>query len=188
MLTKETQVYRQIVTLDDGARVLLRMLVPDDRQALLDLYATASAEDRDCMRHDVRDPEVINTWIEALDYERVLPLVAVAGYRIVGNATLHFKEGPDQHRGEVRIFLARDLRRRGLGTHMLQVLIEFARRRNLYLLEVEIRADQGSALRAVQALGFKALCTLPDYFLKPNGELADVVLLLMPLRGKNGEF
>ena len=38
MVVKEDLIFRQVLTLRDGARVLLRPLVPDDRQALLDFF------------------------------------------------------------------------------------------------------------------------------------------------------
>ncbi len=70
--------YRRLVTLGDGARVLLRLLTAADRQALLDLYAPTTADDARYMRHDVRNPKLVESWIDEMDYDRVLPLVAVA--------------------------------------------------------------------------------------------------------------
>ena len=75
MNTKQELVYRQLVTLPDGGRLLLRPLTPEDRQALIDLFAPTSAEDRRYMRHKVSDPEVVGGWVDELDYDKVLPLV-----------------------------------------------------------------------------------------------------------------
>ena len=42
MVTQQELTYRQLITLRDGARVLLRPLTTDDRQALIDLFTPVS--------------------------------------------------------------------------------------------------------------------------------------------------
>ena len=118
MVTKEDLFFRQVITLRDGARVLLRPLVPDDRQALVDFFVPVPMEERRYMRHNINDPLVVASWAENPNYEHVFPLVAVIGDRIVGNGTLHFGEGHSLHRAEMRIFLAKDFRRRGLAINL----------------------------------------------------------------------
>jgi RimJ/RimL family protein N-acetyltransferase len=188
MVTKEDLIYRQVFTLKDGARILLRPLIPDDRQALLDLYAPVSVDDLRYMRDNVRDSQLINDWIDHLDYAKVFPLVAVFGSRIVGSATLHFNAGPERHRAEVRIFLSKDFRRRGVGSRLLQGLIELAKRHNLHLLEVEIVSDQHHIIRSFQSLGFETRCIYEDYFMLPDGDLRDVAHLILKLRESEEQF
>jgi len=188
MITKQELVYRQLVTLPDGGRVLLRPLTLEDRQALIDLFAPTSADDQRYMRHNVGDPEVVGRWVDELDYDKVLPLVAVISDRIVGNATLHFFEGPARHRAEVRIFLAKEIRRRGVGSRMLQALIELAKRRSIYMIEAQIISDQTSVIKSFQKLGFDLKCVLDDYFILPDGELKDVAHLILRLRDFGGDF
>jgi RimJ/RimL family protein N-acetyltransferase len=188
MITKEEVAYRQLVTLPDGTRVLFRPLTADDRQALIALFSNVSAEDLRYMRHKVTDPKLVGKWVDELDYNRVLPLVAVIGENIVGNATLHFGEGPARHRAEVRIFLAKEIRRRGVGTRMLQALIDLARRRNIFMIEAQIINDQTTTIKAFQKLGFEMKCVLEDYFILPDGELRDVAHLILRLRDSGGEF
>ena len=188
MVTQQELIFRQLLTLQDGTRVLLRPLATDDRKWLADLYAAATFEERRYMHYEVRDPKVVAAWVEHLDHSKVMHLVAVVGDRIVGNATLIFGHGPERHRAQVFIFLAKDFRRRGLGNRMLQALIEIARRRNLYLLEAQIIHDQTSFIKAFQSLGFEAKCTLEDYFMPPDGELWNVVLMILRLRSPNEEF
>jgi len=188
MNLKSDLLYRQIITLSDGGRVLLRPLTADDRQNLVDLYATLNAEDLRLLRHNVSDPLVIHAWVDNLDYEQVLPVLALVGEQVVGNATLHFHHGPARHRAEVRIFLSKEFRRRGLGSRMLQALIDLAKRRNLYLLEAEILADQTNVIKAFKNLGFEQKCTLDDYFMLPDGEFRDAIHLILKLRETGGEF
>jgi L-amino acid N-acyltransferase YncA len=180
--------YRRLVTLGDGARVLLRLLTAADRQALLDLYAPTTADDARYMRHDVRSPKLVESWIDELDYDRVLPLVAVVGERIVGNTTLHFGTGPTRHLAEIHIFLAKDFRRRGLGVQMVQTHIELARRRGLHFIHGQIVTDQASVIKAFQQMGFQIKCTLDNFFMMPDGDLRDTVLVVFKLMPERNEF
>jgi L-amino acid N-acyltransferase YncA len=188
MIDRQDLIYRQVVTLRDGARVLLRPLIHEDRQALIDLFAPISGEDKRHFRTDVSDPEVVGAWVDNLDYERVLPLVAVIGDRIVGDATVHFNKGPMRHIAEVRIFLAKDFRHRGLGGRLLQALIDIAKRRSLYILEVEIVSDQTHIIKAFQNAGFELKCVFEDYFMLPDGELRDLAHLILRLRTEDDQF
>ncbi|MGA2111947.1 MAG: GNAT family N-acetyltransferase [Anaerolineales bacterium] len=188
MNNQQELIFRQLLTLRDGARVLLRPLVPEDKQALLNLFSTVTSEERRSMRTDVRNPSLVEGWVDSIDYNTVLPLVAVVGERIVGDATLRFGHGPARHRAEVRIFLAKDFRTRGLGNRMLQALIEIAKKRDLLILEAEILQDQPSFIKAFQTQGFQTEAMLQDYFMAPDGEMCAVVKMILRLRTPNDEF
>jgi len=188
MLPKEIKNYRNLILLKDGAKVLLRALTADDEGELLDLFARASSRDIRFIRDDVKNPDVIKEWCQDVDYKKVLPLIAITQNTIVGLASLHYKKGPERHIGEVRIYLAREYRRRGLGTRMLQTLIELARRQGLYFLEAEVVASQNKVVKAFQNLDFKLCCTFEDYFMLPTGETQDVIRLILNLNPIGDEF
>ena len=188
MEQNEIKIFRQIVTLRDGVNVLLRTLAPEDAQKLADLYAPATEEDMRYLQDDVKDPKVVQMWCEDLNYDNSLPLIALVQDRIVGQATLHYRKGPERHIAEVRIFLSKDFRKRGLGTKMLQTLIELARKQNLYLIVAKVVANQIKVVKAFQNLGFANLCTFEDYFMLPDGDVLDVVFLVLYLRPKVDEF
>lgn len=180
--------YRNLVTLPDGTRALLRPLVTSDRDALVEMFARASEEDRRYLRDDVTDRELVASWAENLNYSKVFPLVAVVHDRLVGDATLHFRKGPHRHQGEVRIYLAQEVRRRGLGTYMLRALIDIARNVGLHQLVAEIVTDQGPVIKAFQELGFERQCAIADYFMMPDGDTRDAVLMILHLVRHRGEF
>ena len=188
MATKEDLIYRQIVTMRDGARVLLRPLMPTDRQALLDFFLPVSIEERRYMRHNVNDSQLIASWTENLDYDRIFPLVATVGERIVGEATLHFNDGPARHRAEIRIFLAKDFKRRGLGTKLIQSLIDIARKRSIHLVEAQVVTDHVEVIKALHKVGFETAAVFEEYFMLPDGEIRDVACLMLRLRKVEDEF
>lgn len=187
-MSEQITKYRKLVTLPDGVRVLLRALQPGDREALVELFAHASEEDRRYLVDDVTNRELVAGWADNLDYNKVFPLVAMVHDQLVGDATLHFRRGAHRHQGELRIYLAREVRRRGLGTQMLQALIDIARSTGLHQLIAEVVTDQGPVIKAFRELGFNQTCILPDYFMLPDGSTRDVALMLMPLVEHRGEF
>jgi L-amino acid N-acyltransferase YncA len=177
-----------MVTLKDGAYVLLRPMNSADEKHLLEFYSAVSEDDMRYFRHYAKDPEIIHTWCEQLDYGKVLPLLAFVKDHVVGSASLHFFEGPKRHVGEVRMFLAKDFRKRGLGMKMIKALIELSRKLGMGILQAEVIAEQTKVVKAFELLGFKSQTTLDDYFLFPDGDSRDVVFMTLSLRAKTDEF
>jgi L-amino acid N-acyltransferase YncA len=188
MQPEQIKNFREIVTLRDSANVLLRLMTAEDEKGLIEMFAPVSEEDLCYLRDNVRDPAVIEGWCRKMDYSKVLPLLALIKDRVVGQATLHFRKGPRRHIGEVRIYLTKDFRQRGLGTKMLKTLIELARKQDLHILVAEIVTEQTQVIKAFQNLGFGLGCAFEDFFMFPDGDLRDTVLLILPLRPKSYEF
>lgn len=188
MLPEQIKNFREMATLKDGAYILIRPMVADDQQRLMEYYSSVSDDDMRYFHHYVKDPAVIQNWCENLNYSQVLPVLALVKDRIVGSASLHFGEGPKRHVAEVRLFLAKDYRKRGLGMKMIRVLIDLARKHGLSILLAEVIAEQTKIVKAFEALGFKSQATLDDYFIFPDGETCDIVLMTMCLRSKTDEF
>ncbi len=180
--------YRKVKTLSGGSRLLLRPLAQEDKQGLVDLFARASKEDLEYFRDDAGDPVVVESWVDNLNLERVFPLVAVVDDKIVGDATLHFRERYHRHLAWMRIFLDRAYRRQGIGTLMLRSLIEIARRVGLQQLYTEVVTNQGRAIKAFQALGFQQEVTLSDYFITSSRETLDMAVLVLRLVERSGKF
>lgn len=188
MMPEQLRNFRDIVTLADGARILFRPMTKGDQSFLYELYSSISDEDLRYFRHNVKDQNVLKDWIEELDYNKTIPLLAFVKDHPVGNATLHFGEGPRRHIGEIRIYLTRDFRKRGLGLKMLKAIIDIGHKQGLHILIAEVIADNIKLIKAFEMIGFKQQCTLDNYFMFPDGECIDVKLMLMSLKSKLDEY
>jgi RimJ/RimL family protein N-acetyltransferase len=159
-----------------------------DQDLLTGLYSAINGDDLRYFRHNVKDPKILKEWVKKLDYIKVIPLIAVIKDFPVGNATLHFGEGPRRHIGEIRIFLKKDYRKRGLGMKMLRVIIDIARKQGLHILTAEVIAENVKLIKAFELLGFKQQYPLDDFFMFPDGECIDVKMMIMQLKVKGDEY
>ena len=188
MLPEQIKNFREMITLKDGAYILIRALINDDKQRLKDFYSAVNEEDLRYFRHYLKNGSIVEDWCDQIDYSQVLPILALAKERVVGSATLHFFNGPKRHIGEVRLFLSKDFRKRGLGMKMIRALIDLARKQGLSILVAEVIADMSKVVKAFEQLGFKPQANLENFFMFPDGDVCDVVLMAMPLRSRVDEF
>lgn len=167
----------------NGEKILFRMLEKADEADLKAFFGEVSDLDADKLRHDVRDPAVIASWVNALDYRRVLPVIALNEPmdRIISVATMHFMTGVHRHVAEVRVVVGRDYRKLGLGSSMIKELIDAGNRLGIHFLKAEILAESELAIKAFRQLGFELKCTLEKYFMNRRGETRDVVLMMKRL-------
>uniref|UniRef100_A0A7C3Z092 GNAT family N-acetyltransferase n=1 Tax=Desulfobacca acetoxidans TaxID=60893 RepID=A0A7C3Z092_9BACT len=176
--------YRKFVTLQNGKRVMFRFLNEQDREELIRLFQEAPEEDIRFLKQDVKDIKLVSSWVDRINYHKVLPLVAVnlEDNRLIADATLHRGKHAAKHIGEVRIFVSRPFRNLGLGSLMLEEIINLAKKESLHWLKAEIIADHKKVVKAFRARGFEIRATLEDYFLRKDGVTHDVVLMLRPVQ------
>lgn len=174
--------YPKKVQLHDGTSVTLRPMVKEDANKLHAFFARVPREDRIFLRDDVSLREVIDAWARKLDYEKVLPLLAELGDTIVGDATLHRKRfGWTNHVGKVRLVIDKDYRGKGLGTLMIEALIENAKKVGLELLVAELMGTQAAALAAFRRLGFEKEAVFYNYVKDQAGEERNLVVMMKNL-------
>ena len=170
--------YPKEITLKDGSSVTLRPMVEDDEAGLLEFFTGLSKADRLYLRHDVSNPEVIKSWAQNVDYERVLPILAIADGKVVGDATLH--RNPFswmRHVGSIRIVVEKEFREKGLARIMAAEVFQNALAAKLEKLVAEMLADQQDARRVFSRLGFKEEAILKDHVLDADDVKHDLLIM-----------
>ena len=172
--------YRKFVTLQNGKRVMFRFLNEQDGEELIRLFQEAPDEDLRFLKQDVKDAKLVGSWVEHLNYQKVLPLVAVnlEGNQLIADATLHRGKHAAKHIGEVRVFVSRPYRNLGLGSLMLEEIINLAKKESLHWLKAEIIADHKKVVKAFRTKGFEVRATLEDYFIRKDGVTHDIIFML----------
>jgi L-amino acid N-acyltransferase YncA len=182
-------IFRKFVCLGNGTRLMLRILNGQDGKAFTQLFQEASDEDARFLREDFKDLKVVNYWLDSIDYRQVLPLVAVDlnSHRFAANANLYRGNRAARHVGEIRIFVAEAFRDLGLGSVMLDELINLAMKEDLHWLKAEVIADHKKVIRALQDKGFEIKAHLDDYFIRKDGMTHDVLLMMRPVLSEEEE-
>ena len=175
--------YPKTVGLRDGTSIVLRPMQPDDADALLAFFQELSPKDRFFLKEDVASPVVIQRWVDDMDYDRALPIIALDGDTIVADGTLHrSRANARRHIGQIRIAVADDYRNRGLGTTLLNELATIANEHGLERLLLEAVSDhEDDAIKAAEYVGFVRVGSLPGHAKDLQGHPRDIVLLEMPL-------
>lgn len=170
--------YPKTFRLKDGSSVDLRLMTRDDFSRLVKFFRELPEEDRLFLKEDVTRQEVIASWMNRLDYDSTLPILAVVGDEVVGDATLHMQShGWMRHVGEIRMVVAKDYQRKGIGTLLARELFYNAIRRGLLKIEACTMEDQIGAIRSLERLGFKQEGILRDYVLDLKGKKHNLIIL-----------
>lgn len=172
--------YRKFATLKNGKRVMFRFLNEQDRDGLIQMFQEAPEEDTRFLKQDVKDVKLINYWVDHLNYRKVLPLLAVdlEKNQIIADATLHRGKHAAKHIGEIRIFVCRAFRNLGLGSLMLEEILNLALQESLIWVKAEVLAEHKKVVKAFRAKGFEQKCILDDYFVRKDGVTHDIVLMM----------
>ena len=170
--------YPKEITLRDGSKVTMRPLVKEDERALVNFFQGLLEEDRLYLRDDVADPEVIKGWLENLDYEKVLPIVALDGDKIIADATLH-RSPSDwmKHVGHIRMSVAGSHRGRGLARVIAAEIYKQAVSTGLDKLVAEMLTVQKNAHRVFTRLGFEEEAVLKDHGVDKDGRKHDLIIM-----------
>ena len=182
--------YPKTVVVRDGTRVILRPMVAADRDMILEFFRGVPEEDRWYLKEDPTQDETIEGWIRNLNYERVLPIVAEVNGRIVADASLHRRhKGAFHFVGKVRVVVATDFRRKGLGMWMLLDLVNIAMHARLDKLVAELVADkENPAIEAFKRVGFVPEATLSDMARGTDGRNYDMVYLVKTFYPDWGDY
>ena len=187
------QDFRKEGILKDGTKVVLRPMVKEDRDKLINFFLRVSDQDRQFLRNNVRDPQVIDNWVNHIDYHKVFPLLAEVDNKIVGDVTLHMRRtGWKRHLGNVRVAVAQEFQGRGLGTLLINEITELAVEFGLEKLISEIYFNSPSAIAAFKNAGFGVKAVFEDLVKDIYGNNADMIVMVCDvearrdrLRGRN---
>ena len=174
--------YPQQAALRDGRRVLLRPFTERDVDALYDFFHRLPLEYRRFAWDNIDNRALIESWGWNIDYGKVFPILAFDGGRIVADATLHRRQGgPLRLVGRIKWMLDPEFRGVGLGTMLVNHLIDTARDRGLRHVSCMLISDlEADAVVTLQNLGFRAHVE-EGYGTDADGNQHDMTKLILRL-------
>jgi len=166
------------VALRDGSPVSLRLMVATDEARLVAFFRRLPPEDRQFLKDDVTQAEIIRGWCRDLDYHRVLPILAEREGEIIGDATLQRQPtGWMRHVGEIRVVTDPFFRRRGLASALAREIFYVALQVGLDKMVAEVVVDQIPAVKVFERLGFRQEALLAGHTLDLHGRKHDLLIL-----------
>jgi acetyltransferase len=162
--------HEQRLPLAGGDEVLVRPIQPDDAEMLQALVRGLSPESRYLRFASAITelPAPLLARLTLIDYDREMALAAVAtaadgAERIVGVSRII--TNPDQASCEFSLLVADDFAGRGLGSRLMESIIEVAREKGLAEIDGLVLAQNSGMLRLMKNLGFtvKPFAEDPDF-------------------------
>jgi RimJ/RimL family protein N-acetyltransferase len=166
--------WQRHLVLGDGWRIFVRPIRPDDEFLIRDLLGHVSKEDLRLRFFD-SIKEFSHQFIASLtdlDFTHAMAFVAIdeASSETLGVVRLHLD--PTREAGEYAILLRSDLKGRGLGWALMQLIIEYAKSEGVSRIDGQILRENSVMLKMCRELGFEVKTDAED-----RG-LCDVVLAL----------
>jgi len=181
-LAEDYSEYPKQVELNDGAWVQLRPMLIGDRHRLSRFYKDLSQRSRRYFKRDAVLEEVIDRWCRHLDYDQVLPILAVAtdgqNERVLADGTLRTdSHGSSAHVARIHWVVADDMLGRGLERHLVRELLRRAHRRGILKIQANLAVQDRQSIQLLKRLGFMKEAVLKRQAMDLRGQPHDVVVL-----------
>ena len=156
--------WQRHLVLGDGWRIFVRPIRPDDEFLIRDLLVHVTKEDLRLRFFD-SIKEFSHQFIAKLtelDYLRAMAFVAIdeANSEILGVVWLYSDSVHET--GEYAVLLRSDIKGRGLGWALMQLIIEYAKSEGLKQISGQILQENSVMLKMCRELGFKVKTDADD--------------------------
>ncbi|HYM14811.1 MAG TPA: GNAT family N-acetyltransferase [Dehalococcoidia bacterium] len=183
-MTPRTLALPRQAKLSDGSTITLRLLGRLDRENFLAFTTTRSDHDLLFLRTDITNPDVIDGWLDNIDLERIITIVAERDDTILGYGSLHMSNAPwSQHVGELRVLIDGSMRGKGLGRALTESVFAQALERGIEKMVAQMTVDQKGAIATFEELGFKAEALLIDHVRDRDGKKHDLLVYSHDVHG-----
>ncbi|MFA5365261.1 MAG: GNAT family protein [Candidatus Bathyarchaeia archaeon] len=151
-------------TTKNGLKVVLRPELSRDLELLWILFSTMSKESISCLLPPI-PRDVVETWVDNIDYDLVLPIVALVTdngkQKIIASGILRLNEHiPLRHKAELGVAVHDDYQNVGIGTAMVTHLLSIARNKGLTKVYLHVSTANERAIHVYEKAGFKKEGTL----------------------------
>jgi RimJ/RimL family protein N-acetyltransferase len=159
----------------DDRTVALRFLVWEDKKGIVEFFASMSTEALEWGNPPYTD-EVVDRWISNL--ENMIALVAVydkliVGYGMIGKGARERRRGV----GDLAMYLHQDFQNAGLGTAMLSLLLNLAKKEGLHRIGLHVIADNKIAIHLYEKFGFRREGALKESYFGQDERYHDELVM-----------
>jgi L-amino acid N-acyltransferase YncA len=173
---------KQLV-LKDGTKIIVRAMKYDDIELSLDFFESLKEKERRFLRMDVTRKENVKKRIEQIKSGQVRRIVATCKDKIIADGALELSHhGWEEHIGEIRIIVADNFQKKGLGMIIARELYHLAASEKLEEIVVRMMRTQIGAKKIFRKLGFHEEIILPDHVKDLKGKSHDLIIMRCNLK------
>jgi len=122
--------------------------------------------------------EFITDFLKKIENKESVALVAEVNGKVMGLAKINKKKGAESHVGVLGIAIRKEIRGRGIGKRLAELLIKEAKKHlKIEIVELEVFAENKVAYNLYKKLGFKKAGVVRNG-LKKNGKYFDRILMV----------
>ena len=164
--------------------ITLRLMGPSDHEAVLAFARSLPPNDLLFLRLDIATPEGVGEWLRNIEADRTITVLAEAGGALAGYASVHHNQALwNRHVGEIRVIVASEYRKRGLGRRLTDEVFAIARDIGLRKITAQMTPDQKGARATFERLGFRPEALLADYVVDREGKTRDLLIMSHDVAG-----
>ncbi len=103
------------------------------------------------------------------------------GEELIADGSINALPRRMSHRAELGLTVVKEMWNKGIGSKLLNKLIEYAKNAGIKIINLEVRSDNAAAIHLYEKFGFKRIGTSPAYF-KIGEEHFDFEIMYLDLR------
>jgi len=161
--------------LKDGREVTVRFLSLEDKEKLVEMFASMSDE---ALKWGMPPytREVVERWMSNI--QNLIPLVAEHDNRTVGYASIYKYVHPRRKgTSDLVMYLHQEFHNVGLGTTMLNRLLELAKNEGMHRIGLHVIADNRIAVHLYEKFGFRVEGVMKDSYFGADGKYHDEIVM-----------
>ena len=169
--------------LKDGTELAVRELTLDDLENLMEFYTSLPLKDQKYLRIDVTNKEIVKNRISDTINKKDIRLAVLHNNQIIATGALELSHDDwRKNQGELRLIVAYDYQRKGIGLMLARELYYLAVENGVKKLVVKMVKKQKSARNLVKKLGFSHEVIIPDYVTDKSEKLQDLVIMTCDMK------
>ena len=169
--------------LKDGTELTVRELTLDDLENLMKFFTSLPLKDQKYLRIDVTNKKIVKNRISDALNKKDIRLAVLHNNQIIATGALELSHDDwRKNQGELRLIVAHDYQRKGIGLMLARELYYLAVENGVKKLVVKMMKKQKSARNLVKKLGFSHEVIIPDYVTDKSEKLQDLVIMTCDMK------
>jgi RimJ/RimL family protein N-acetyltransferase len=150
----------------------------DDLLELINSLVEEGAEIGRAEKIESREAEIdwLSRALASLEKDEVFYLVAEVNGKVVASSDIHTLRGYEKHVGVIGIVIKKGFRDLGIGTRMMQTLVDEAKKKALKVLTLSVFASNERAIHVYEKIGFVQTGLVPRKHFK-DGKYIDEMIM-----------